>query len=175
MRPGAVTHWHNRKRVGGSAAERPANRSGVRVRYGCTGAVGARAGGGLSMFGWGGATRVYLAAGATDMRKGFEGLYGMARDRLLCDPLSGHVFLFANAQRNRLKLLFWDGSGLWGCAKRLEKGRFRWPETSGEGTKGVLSHQGLALLLGGIDPAYIKRPQWYRRDMTPVINTQISA
>jgi len=60
------------------------------------------------MFGWGGATRIYLAAGATDMRKGFEGLYGMARDRLQIDPLSGHVFLFANAQRNRLKLLFWD-------------------------------------------------------------------
>jgi transposase len=56
------------------------------------------------MFGWGGATRIYLAAGATDMRKGFEGLYGIARDRLLCDPLSGHVFLFANAQRNRLGL-----------------------------------------------------------------------
>jgi len=57
------------------------------------------------MFGWGGATRIYLAAGATDMRKGFEDLYGMARDRLRCDPLSGHIFLFANAQRNRLKLL----------------------------------------------------------------------
>src|ERR1017187_1013179 len=55
------------------------------------------------MFGWGPATRIYLAAGATDMRKGFEGLYGLARDRLLCEPLSGHVFLFANAQRNRLK------------------------------------------------------------------------
>ena len=51
------------------------------------------------MFGWGPATRIYLAAGATDMRKGFEGLYGLARDRLLCDPLSGHVFLFANALR----------------------------------------------------------------------------
>ena len=73
------------------------------------------------MFGFGGATRIYLAAGATDMRKGFEGLYGMARDRLLCDPLSGHIFLFANAQRNRLKLLFWDGSGLWVCAKRLRR------------------------------------------------------
>src|SRR6266550_6090354 len=104
---------------------------------------------GSNMFGWGGATRIYLAAGATDMRKGFEGLYGMARDRLLCDPLSGHVFLFANAQRNRLKLLFWDGSGLWVCAKRLEKGRFRWPETTVAETKVVLSQEELALLLGG--------------------------
>ena len=54
------------------------------------------------------------------------------RDRLLCEPLSGHVFPFANGQRNRLKILFWDGSGLWVCAKRLEKGRFRWPEASDE-------------------------------------------
>ena len=79
------------------------------------------------MFGLGPATRIYLAAGTTDMRKGFEGLHGLVRDRLLLDPLSGHLFLFSNAQRNRLKLLFWDGSGLWVCAKRLEKGRFRWP------------------------------------------------
>jgi transposase len=57
------------------------------------------------MFGSGPATRIYLAAGATDMRQGFEGLYGLARDRLLCEPLSGHVFVFANAPCNRLKLL----------------------------------------------------------------------
>ena len=61
------------------------------------------------MFGVGPATRIYLAAGATDMRKSFEGLYGLVRDRLACDPLSGHIFLFTNTQRNRLKLLFWDG------------------------------------------------------------------
>jgi len=53
------------------------------------------------MFGVGPATRIYLAAGSTDMRKSFEGLYGLVRDRLSCDPLSGHVFLFTNAQRNR--------------------------------------------------------------------------
>jgi hypothetical protein len=58
------------------------------------------------------------------MRKGFEGLYGLVRDRLSCEPLSGHLFLFCNAQRNRLKVLVWDGTGLWVCAKRLEKGRF---------------------------------------------------
>src|SRR5437667_951778 len=56
------------------------------------------------------------------MRKGFEGLYGLVRDRLSSEPLSGHLFLFCNGQRNRLKVLVWDGSGLWVCAKRLEKG-----------------------------------------------------
>ena len=114
------------------------------------------------MFGLGPATKIYLAAGATDMRKGFEGLYGLARDRLLCDPLSGHVFLFSNAQRNRLKLLVWDGSGLWVCAKRLEKGRFHWPEAVGGQTRVVLSHEELALLLGGIDLAGSRRRRWHR-------------
>ncbi len=58
------------------------------------------------------------------MRKGFEGLYGLVRDRLSCEPLSGHLFLFCNAQRNRLKVLVWDGSGLWVCAKRLGERAF---------------------------------------------------
>ena len=80
------------------------------------------------MFGFGPATRIYVAAGATDMRKNFNGLYGLVRDQLGCDPESGHVFLFANARRNRLKLLVYDGSGLWVCAKKLDGGRFRWPE-----------------------------------------------
>ena len=60
------------------------------------------------------------------MRKGFEGLHGLVRDRLLCEPLSGHLFLFCNSQRNRLKVLVWDGTGLWVCAKRLPKGCFSW-------------------------------------------------
>jgi transposase len=114
------------------------------------------------MFGIGPATRIYLAAGATDMRKGFEGLYGMVRDRLACDPLSGHVFLFSNAQRNRLKLLFWDGSGLWVCAKRLERGRFRWPEAAGEESKIILTHEELMLLLGGIDLKQTRQRAWHR-------------
>jgi transposase len=114
------------------------------------------------MFGVGPATRIYLATGATDLRKNFEGLYGLARDRLSCDPLSGHIFLFSNAQRTRLKLLFWDGCGLWVCAKRLEKGRFRWPEAAGEHPKVTLSHEELMLLLGGIDLAQTKRRAWYR-------------
>ena len=60
----------------------------------------------------GAATRIYPAPGATDMRKGFDGLYGLVRDQLLCDPLSGHLFLFFNARRNRLKIIFFDGTGL---------------------------------------------------------------
>ncbi len=112
------------------------------------------------MFGLGAATRIYLAAGATDMRKGFEGLYGLVRDRLHCEPLSGHIFVFSNAQRNRLKLLFWDGSGLWVCAKRLEKGRFRWPEAESE--KVLLSQEELVLLLGGIDLLQTRRRRWHR-------------
>jgi|SRR3954454_2381294 transposase len=114
------------------------------------------------VFGLGPATRIYLAAGATDMRKGFNGLYGLVRDRLLCEPLSGHIFLFSNAQRNRLKLLFYDGSGLWVCAKRLERGRFVWPEVASEQVKVVLKPEELVLLLGGIDLSQAERRRWHR-------------
>ena len=82
------------------------------------------------MFGLGLATKIYVAVEAVDMRKGFEGLYGLVRDQLGQDPLSGYLFLFSNRTRTRLKALVWDGSGLWVCAKRLEKGRFRWPAAS---------------------------------------------
>jgi transposase len=115
------------------------------------------------VFGLGPATRIYLAVGATDMRKSFEGLYGLVRDRLLCSPLSGHVFLFCNAQRNRLKLLVFDGSGLWVCAKRLERGRFTWPEAGDAHGKVILSHEELTLLLSGIDLSQTQRKRWYRR------------
>ena len=117
------------------------------------------------MFGLGPATRIYLAVGATDLCRTLPpelSAYGLVRDRLLADPLSGHVFLFSNAQYNRLKLLFWDGSGLWVCAKRLERGRFHWPQASGDEAKLVLSQEELALLLGGIDLAGSRRRQWYR-------------
>jgi len=115
------------------------------------------------MFGWGPATKIYLCAGATDMRKGFDGLYALVRDRLELEPLSGHVFMFSNAQRNRLKLIFWDGSGLWVCAKRLEKGCYRWPTAEAGQTKIVLTHEEMALLLGGIDLAGSRRRSWFRK------------
>jgi len=115
------------------------------------------------VFGFGPATRIYVAAGATDMRKNFNGLYGLVRDHLNCDPESGHVFLFTNARRNRLKLLVYDGSGLWVCAKKLDRGCFRWPDADSTVKKIVLSHEELTLLLGGIDLKQTSRRAWHRK------------
>jgi transposase len=115
------------------------------------------------VFGFGPATRIYVAAGSTDMRKNFNGLYGLVRDHLGCDPESGHVFVFTNARRNRLKLLVYDGSGLWVCGKKLDGGRFRWPEADSTVKKIVLSSEELALLLGGIDLAQTRPRKWYRK------------
>ncbi len=97
------------------------------------------------------------------MRRNFNGLYGLVRDHLGCDPESGHVFLFANARRNRLKLLVYDGSGLWVCAKKLDRGCFRWPDVGGTVKKIVLNHEELALLVGGIDLAQTRPRKWYRK------------
>jgi transposase len=115
------------------------------------------------VFGFGPATRIYVAAGATDMRKHFDGLYGLVRDHLGCTPESGHVFLFTNARRNRLKLVVYDGSGLWVCSKRLDRGCFRWPDADSTVKKIVLSHEELTLLLGGIDLKQTSRRAWYRK------------
>jgi transposase len=112
------------------------------------------------MFAMGAATRIYVATGATDTRKGFNGLEGLVRERLACDPTSGHSFLFANGRRDRLKLVFF-GSGLWVCAKRMEGGRLCWPEA--EGGKVLLSRKQFALLMGGIDLAQTRERKWYRR------------
>ena len=113
------------------------------------------------MFAMGAATRIYVASGATDMRKGFNGLEGLIRDRLECDPSSGHIFLFANARRNRLKLVFFDGSGIWVCSRRMEGGTLRWPEA--EGSKVQLSREQFALLIGGIDLTQTRERKWYRK------------
>jgi transposase len=115
------------------------------------------------VFGFGPATRIYVAAGATDMRKNFNGLYGLVRDHLGCDPESGHVFVFTNARHNRVKLLVYDGSGLWVCAKKLDGGRFRWPQRDSGVKKIVLSSEELALLLGGIDLVQTEHRKWYRK------------
>jgi transposase len=117
------------------------------------------------MFGLGPATKVFVGVEATDMRKGFEGLYGVVRDELGKDPLSGHLFLFANKARTRLKILFWDGSGLWVCAKRLEKGRFHWPEAEAGASSVRLRQEELSALVAGLDLGQARqRRGWLRME-----------
>ena len=95
------------------------------------------------------ATKVWLAAGVTDMRKGFNGLSTLAQDVLKQDPFSGHLFVFRGRRGDLIKLIWWDGQGACLFSKRLEKGRFVWPSaTSGKVT---LSPAQLSMLLEGID------------------------
>jgi transposase len=109
------------------------------------------------------AVRIYLAAGATDLRMGFDGLAGVARDVLARDPLSGALFVFANARRTRIRILTWDGTGLWLMTKRLEKGTFAWPE-KGDASRCVsLRHEELAALVGRLHVRVVRRPGFERR------------
>ena len=94
-------------------------------------------------------TGVWLAAGVTDMRKGFDRLAAQARSVLGKDPFSGHVFCFRGRRGDLLKLLWWDGDGLCLFAKRLERGRFIWPRA--EQGVAVLTPAQLSMLLEGID------------------------
>jgi len=107
------------------------------------------------------ATQIFLVSGATDMRKSFNGLAAIVQEVLKRDVFSGHLFVFANRERNRLKILFWDRSGLWVCAKRLEKGTFAWPQGD-EASVGMSSAE-LALILGGIDLKDTRKRRWYER------------
>ena len=115
------------------------------------------------MFGLGPATKIYVGVESVDMRKGFDGLFGLVRDQLGQDPLSGHLFLFTNRTRTRLRALIFDGTGLWVCAKRLERGRFRWPEATDAGSVSMRPEE-LAMLINGMDLAQARPTRnWYRR------------
>ena len=105
------------------------------------------------------ATRVFIAIAPVDLRASFNKLFALTQSVLQQDPLSGHWFVFTNQQRNRVKVLFWDGSGLWVCAKRLEQGRFSWPQ-SGEASVQMRSEELLALVTGLEVQA---KAHWYRR------------
>jgi transposase len=107
------------------------------------------------------ATRVYVVVGFTDMRKSFNGLMAAVEHRAKLDPLSGHLFVFCNRSRNRIKILFWDSSGLWVCAKRLERGRFGWPASQKEAIE--LRPGDLSMLLHGLRMDEASRLEWYRR------------
>jgi len=94
-------------------------------------------------------TRIWIAAGVTDMRKGFDGLAALVQETLADDPFSGQMFVFRGRRGDRVKLLWWDGDGLCLLAKRLERGRFVWPQASSGSV--LLSVAQLSMLLEGID------------------------
>jgi transposase len=105
-------------------------------------------------------TQIWMAAGVTDLRRGFTGLSAQVQTVLEQDPFSGHVFLFRGRRGDLIKVLWWDGDGLCLFAKRLERGRFVWPKA--ESGALALSRAQLSMLLEGIDwrrPARTAAPQ----------------
>ena len=125
-------------------------------------------------------TRVFLATQPTDMRKGFDGLFALVENVIQEDPFSGHLFVFRNARRDRLKLLWWDRDGLALFYKRLEKGSYQFPtDTTARTSNRPAVDQGsarrceiradeLSLLLEGIELSSVKRrPRYERPANTP--------
>lgn len=107
------------------------------------------------------ATKIFIIAGATDMRKQFDSLAAVVSGVLKMDPFSGQVFVFCNRKRNRLKILLFERSGFWVCAKRLEKGTFAWPDCCAATAE--MTYEELVVLLGGLDLRGARRRSWYER------------
>lgn len=110
------------------------------------------------MWGLSRSTRIFLRPGATDLRLGFDALYGIAEGQLGQDPTSGHLFLFCNRSRTRIKALWWDGSGLWLSAKRLEAGTFAWIKA---GQPNEVDAARFHALIAGLEIG--RERKWFRR------------
>jgi transposase len=100
-------------------------------------------------------TKIWIAAGVTDLRRGFDGLSAQVQNVLHEQPFSGHVFVFRGRRGDIVKLLWWDGDGLCLFAKRLERGRFIWPKAESGTVR--LSRAQLSMLLEGIDWRRVER------------------
>jgi transposase len=117
------------------------------------------------MLSFAGALKVFVALEPVDLRKSFNGLEAMVSQKLGEDLRQGALFVFTNRRYSRLKMLYWDGSGLWLLIKRLEKGTFSWPRTIEAGTvKLKLAPEALAMLTDGIDLRGAKLRPWYERE-----------
>jgi transposase len=117
------------------------------------------------MLSFSGSLKVFVAVEACDMRKGFNGLYAAVTERLGEDPRSGTLFVFSNRRHTRIKILCWDGTGLWVLTKRLERGTFSWPKNvQTDKVKLKLTPQALALLTDGVDLRGAKLRPWYERE-----------
>jgi transposase len=106
--------------------------------------------------------RVYLCLAPCDMRKSFDGLHAIVRDAMQLDALDGHLFVFANRRRDRLKILYWDRDGFAIWSKRLEAGTYAVP-FDGAGARSEITAAELAALLSGIDLSRAERRKRYRR------------
>ena len=116
-------------------------------------------------------TRMWLAAGATDLRRGFDGLAALVQTQLAADPFSGHLFVFRNRNRDRLKILYWDRDGLAIWYKRLEKGTFQFPtdliDKEKRQPRAEITTDQLSLLLGGVDLRSVEHRKRYRPPSKP--------
>ncbi len=124
------------------------------------------------MIGLAAGTRIWIVAGVTDMRRGFVGLSGMVQTALKENPFSGQVFVFRGKRGDLIKLLWWDGDGLCLFAKRLERGKFTWPQAA-NGTVSLTPAQ-LSMLLEGIDwrrPARRYAPQMVKERKSQLVST----
>ncbi len=111
-----------------------------------------------------GSLRVFLGVEPIDLRKSFSGLLSVVTHRLEEDPLQGALFVFSNRSRSRLKMLYWDGTGLWVLVKRLEKGTFAWPSPTNAGAvKLCLSPEAFSLLTSGVDMRGARFRAWFER------------
>jgi transposase len=112
-----------------------------------------------------GGLKVFVALEPVDLRKSFGGLEGLVSERLGEDLRQGALFVFSNRRHTRLKILYFDGTGLWLLTKRLEQGTFSWPKKIAEGrVKLKLAPEALALLTDGIDLRGAQMRPWYERE-----------
>jgi transposase len=111
-----------------------------------------------------GGLRVFLAVEPADMRKGSEGLHALVSERLGENVRGGALFVFTNKKRTRLKVLYFDGTGLWLMTKRLEEGTFAWPKMEEIGSaKLALRPEAFAMLTDGIDLRGARMRPWFER------------
>jgi transposase len=110
--------------------------------------------------------RVYLCLNPCDMRRSFDGLHALVRDHLKLDAFAGHLYLFANRRKDRLKLLYWDRDGFAIWAKRLEEGRYVIPSSEAGSAQVQITSEELGALLSGIDLSSALRRKRYRRAET---------
>jgi transposase len=115
----------------------------------------------MSYFGFEEATKVFLYGQATDMRKGFDGLYGLVVNHMDLDPRIGYLFVFLNGNRTRIKVLHWDKDGLAILHKRLERGTFKRPTSQKNAPSSELSKEELFMILRGIDFEKTKKRKRY--------------